>query len=75
MHNLSRLSLSTLATLAGRGDLTAAMQAAIADELRRRRQAREDTDRASLAAYYAGSVGGSVLNDYRAGNTKIINAE
>lgn len=74
---LASLSNAALLLLAERDDLTPAMKVVIADELRARREAleaaRDEADRrAALAAYYAESVGGSVLADYRAGNVTTI---
>ena len=79
MTNLATLSPAALLLLAQRGDLTPAMKVVIADELRARREAREAARdladrRAALAAYYAESVGGSVLADYRSGNVSMIYA-
>ena len=76
---MNTLSPAALLILAQRGDLTPAMKIAITSELRARREAREAARdladrRAALFAYYADSVGGSVLADYRAGNVTTIKA-
>ena len=74
--NLSNLSDLTLSMLAAREDLTHSMIVVIGTELRIRREAREAVAQAAaLASYYANSVGGSVLADYRSGNVTIIEAK
>tara|TARA_R110002020_G_scaffold12872_2_gene46763 strand:- start:26 stop:268 length:243 start_codon:yes stop_codon:yes gene_type:complete len=74
---LSRLPLTTLADLATSDNLTAKMKAAISSELRYRAdkleaERNDQSARAALSEYYAQSVGGSVLADYRSGNFKSI---
>ncbi len=71
--NLSKLSDLTLSMLAAREDLTPAMVVVIVAELRSRREAREAAARAqAIADWYDNSISGSVLEDYREGNTITI---